>query len=326
MNKSLIKSFMSLIKETVTSWSGDYAQSMGAAIAYYAMFSIAPLLIIVIAIAGMVFGHEAAQNEIVVQLRGLMGDDGAHAIQGLLASANTSGSTTIATIFSVAVLIFGATTVFAELQDAFDRIWRAPARVQTGGIWNLLRSRILSFGMMLAISFLLMVSLIFSAAIAALGKWWGPYFGSREALLQATNFAVSFVMITVLFALIYKVMPRVSVKWRDVWIGAAVTAMLFVAGKLLIGIYIGKTAVASGFGAAASLVVMLIWIYYSAQIFLLGAEFTWVYAKRYGSMRGIETTIKKDAAEIPINGAVKQDASAIRSVDGASAVHPGDAV
>ena len=274
-----------LVKETVLAWQDDYAQSMGAAIAYYAMFSIAPLLVIVVSIAGVIFGNEAAQNEIVAQLRGLMGDEGAHAVQGLLASAQLGGSSIFATIFSVLVLVFAATTVFAELQDAFDRIWRAPARAKTSGMWSLLRARIVSFGMMLAIAFLLMTSLVLSAAIAAIGKWWEPYFGQHESVLQVFNFLISFALITVLFALTYKYMPRVHVKWRDVWIGSAVTSILFEVGKLLIGIYIGKSGVTSGFGAAASLVVMLIWIYYSAQIFLLGAEFTWVYAKRFGSLK-----------------------------------------
>jgi len=276
---------MSLLKKTALSWRENYGQSMGAAIAYYAMFSIAPLLLIVISVAGLIFGREAAQGEIIGQLRGLMGDDGAHAIEGLLASVYKSGTSALATVFSVAILLIGATTVFAELQDALDRIWRAPVRAPSSGVWNLLRARILSVGLMLAIAFLLMVSLVFSAAIAALGRWWGPFFQNWELLLQVTNFFVSFAMTTALFALIYKVMPRVSVAWRDVWIGAGFTAFLFVVGKLLIGIYIGKSGIASGFGAAASLVVLLIWVYYSAQIFLFGAEFTWVFANTYGSRR-----------------------------------------
>jgi len=278
-----IDSTVSLLKETVHAWNANYGQSMGAALAYYAMFSIAPLLLIVISVAGLIFGPDAARGEIIGQLSGLMGADGAHAIEGLLASVYKSGNSLLATIFGVAIVLIGATTVFAELQDAFDRIWRAPLRPKSSGIWNLLRARVLSFGLILGIAFLLMVSLIFSAAIAALGRWWGPYFGNWELLLQTTNVLVSFAMITTLFALIYKVMPRVSVTWRDVWIGAVFTAFLFVMGKLLIGIYIGRTGIASGFGAAASLVVMLIWVYYSAQIFLLGAQFTWVYANNFGS-------------------------------------------
>jgi membrane protein len=241
---------------------------------------------IVISIAGLVFGREAAQGEIFGQLQGLMGEDGAHAVEGLLASASKPESGALAGGLSFGLLAFGATTVFAELQDAFDRIWRVPARPRTNGLWKLLRARVVSFGMMLGIAFLLMVSLVFSAVIAALGNWWGPYFGMGEVVLQTTNLLVSFALITVLFALIYKVMPRAKVEWRDVWIGAAVTSLLFSIGKLLIGLYIGKSAVASGFGAAGSLIVVLIWVYYSAQIFLLGAEFTWIYAHHAGSREG----------------------------------------
>ena len=281
-------SLNALLRETVSSWSDDYAPSMGAAIAFYTLFSIAPLLLIVITIAGMVFGREAAQGEIVAQLQGLMGEEGALAIQGLLASAAKPGSGALAKFLSVGLLVFGATTIFAELQDAFDRIWRVPTRPRDGGLWHLLRARVLSFGMMLGIAFLLMVSLVFSAAIAALGNWWGPFFGMREVMLQLTNFTVSFALTTVLFALIYKIMPRVTVQWRDVWMGAAFTSLLFGVGKLLIGLYIGKSAIASGFGAAGSLIVLLIWVYYSAQIFLLGAEFTWIYAHHAGSRCGEE--------------------------------------
>jgi membrane protein len=177
--------------------------------------------------------------------------------------------------------------VFAELQDALDRIWRAPARDRSGGVWALVRARLLSFGMILGIAFLLMVFLVLSAAVAAFGKWWGGAFGGGLALLQAANLLLGFVMTTGVFALIYKIMPRVRVQWRDVWLGATVTALLFTIGRFLIGQYIGKSGIASGFGAAGSVVVVLVWVYYSAQIFLVGAEFTWVYAKTHGSMRDV---------------------------------------
>jgi membrane protein len=282
----VIKTIYRLLRETVSSWSNDYAPSMGAALAYYTLFSIAPLLLIVISIAGLAFGREAAQGEIVAQLQGLMGEDGAHAVQGLLESASKPERGVIGGMVSFVLLVFGATTVFAELQDAFDRIWRVPARSRSSGLWMLVRARLLSFGMVLGIAFLLMVSLVVSAVISSLGSWWGPYFGMGELLLQATNFAAGFALVTVLFALIYKILPRAHVEWRDVWIGAAVTSLLFGIGKLLIGLYIGKSAVASGFGAAGSLIVLLIWVYYSAQIFLLGAEFTWIYAHHSGSRQG----------------------------------------
>jgi len=275
-----------LVKTAVSSWKEDYAPSMGAALAYYTMFSIAPLLLIVIAVAGMVFGEDAARGEILAQLRGLIGEDGALAIQGLLRSVDERVTGTTVTLTGAVFLFVGSTTVFAELQASLDRIWRAPALAQRQGIWGLLRRRVLSFGMILCIGFLLMVSLVAGAALAALGRWWGPLFEGWEAVAQGIDFALSFAMTTLVFALIYKIMPRVHIRWHDVWIGAAVTALLFTVGKLLIGLYLGKSGVASVFGAAASLVVMLIWVYYSAQIFLMGAEFTWVYAHTFGSRKG----------------------------------------
>ena len=278
------KQSFKLVKETASSWSADYAPSMGAAISYYTLFSIAPLLLIVIAIAGRVFGAEAARGEIFAQLRGLLGDGGAAAVQDMIDAANRHGSGIVATITGVAVLLLGATTVFNELQSAMDRIWRAPARVQASGIWNLLRTRLLSFGMVLGIAFLLMVSLVLSAALAALGKWWTP--AGWEAVMHVLDILLSFGLMTVMFALIYRYIPRVHVAWHDVWIGAAVTALLFAIGKFAIGLYLGKSSVASSFGAAGSLVIMIVWVYYSAQIFLFGAEFTWVYAHEYGSRRG----------------------------------------
>ena len=278
------KQYLGLLKQAASSWSNDYAPSMGAALSYYTLFSIAPLLLIVIAVAGLVFGADAARGAIFDQLEGLMGAEGAKAVEGLLQAANQPREGMIASIVGVVVLIIGATTVFGELQNALDRIWRAPAREQSSGWWTLLRTRLLSFGMILGIAFLLMVSLVMSAMLAALGKLWA--FEGWEALTHALDIVVSFGLVTVLFALIYKMIPRVHVSWHDVWIGAAVTSLLFAIGKFLIGLYLGKSAVASSFGAAGSLVVVMVWVYYSAQIFLFGAEFTWVYAHEFGSRRG----------------------------------------
>ncbi|MEO8754396.1 MAG: YihY/virulence factor BrkB family protein [Casimicrobiaceae bacterium] len=272
-----------LVRKSVLAWIDDYAPSMGAAIAYYTMFSIAPLLIIVIAVAGFVFGQDAVRGEIAAQLSGLIGPDGAKGVQGLVESASQPVQGIVASIVSVALLVIGATTVFGELQSALDRIWRVPVPPKENGIWNLLRTRLFSFGMVLGLGFLLVVSLIASTALAALGSWWGSGFHGREVLLAFVNGAVSFVLITIVFAMIYKLMPRAPIAWNDVWVGAAVTALLFEFGKFLIGLYIGKAALTSGFGAAGSLVVLLVWVYYSAQIFLLGAEFTWVYAQQHGS-------------------------------------------
>jgi len=280
-----LKKTWQLVKAAGSSWIDDYAPSMGAALAYYTVFSIAPVLLIVISIAGLVFGEDAARGEIVAQLQGLMGSDAAKTIEGLLQSVNKPGKGIFSTIVGIVVLLIGATTVFGELQDALDRIWRAPAR-EGSGVWNLLRTRLLSFGLILGVGFLLIASLVVSAGLAALGKWWAPLFGGWEVLAQAVNLLISFGLVTAIFAMIYKIMPRVKIEWHDVWIGAAVTSLLFTIGKFLIGVYIGKSGVASGFGAAASLVVLLVWVYYSAQIFLLGAEFTWVYAHTFGSLKG----------------------------------------
>jgi len=275
-----------LVKQAVSAWVDDYAPSMGAALAYYTMFSIAPLLLIAISVAGLAFGIDAARGEVVVQLRGLMGESAARAIEAMVEGANKPGEGVVSTLIGGALLLVGATTVFGELQDALDRIWRAPERNRRRGVWNLLRERLLSFGLILAIGFLILVSLVFSAAMAALGRWIGPAFAGWELLANAVDFVISFALVSGLFAVIYKVMPRVQVAWHDVWVGAVVTAALFTVGKLLIGVYIGKSGVTSVFGAAGSLAVLLLWVYFSAQIFLLGAEFTWVYAHRLGSLKG----------------------------------------
>jgi len=280
-----------LVKSSVSAWIDDYAPSMGAALAYYTVFSLAPLLLIVIAVAGVVFGQEAVRGEIVNQLAGLMGKESASAVQDLLKSASSPKEGFISSIVGVALLIVGATTVFAELQSALDRIWRVPAPKKASGLWSLLRTRFLSFGMVLGLGFMMLVSLVVGAALSALGNWYGTVFRGWEVVLYCVNVLVSLTMSTTLFAMIYKFMPRARIAWSDVWIGAVVTAVLFEAGKFLIGVYLGKAGVTSGFGAAGSLVVLIVWVYYSAQIFLLGAEFTWVYARAHGShSSGIATT------------------------------------
>ncbi len=286
-----LKDLWGLVKAAVSGWVDDYAQSMGAALAYYTMFSIAPLLLIVISIAGLVFGDEAARGEIFAQLEGMLGAPGATAIQGLLESVRRPAESLAATAFGVVLLMIGATSVFGELQDALDRIWRAPGRAGQSGFWNLIRARLLSFGMILGIGFLLMVSLVASAALAALRKWWGPVFSDWTTVASVIELGTSFLLVTLVFAMIYKTVPRVRIRWTDVWVGAAVTSVLFTAGKFLIGVYIGRSGIASGFGAAASLVVVLVWVYYSAQIFLLGAEFTWAYAHKFGSRRGLAVEV-----------------------------------
>ena len=239
-----------------------------------------------IAVAGLVFGQEAARGEIVFQLGGLVGEEGARAVEELLKSASRPGSSLLAAIVGFATLLIGATSVFAELQSSLDRIWRVPAPQQSFGVLALLRARLLSFGMVIAMGFLLLVSLVIGAALSALDKWSGAMIPGSAVLLSLLNIAFGFVVTTLLFAMAYRILPRVRVAWADVWIGAIVTAALFTIGKYLIGLYLGRAGVSSGFGAAGSLVIILLWVYYSAQIFLLGAEFTWVFAHTRGSRAG----------------------------------------
>lgn len=281
--------FFQLAKSSVTAWQDDYASSMGAAIAFYTVFSIAPLMIIVIAVAGFVWGEDAVRGELIRQLGTLIGMDGAVSIQSLLRSVNKPTQGIAATTVSVVILIWGSTQVFAELQSALDRIWQVPASMKKSGILNTFRTRLLSFGLVLTLAFLLLVSLMTSAGLAALAQWSGGLFPRWEFLLQSLNTAVSLLATTVLFAMIFKFMPQAKIAWRDVWTGAIVTAILFEAGKILIALYVGKSSALSSLAAAGSLVAILIWVYYAAQVFLLGAEFTWLYATRYGSrVNGVE--------------------------------------
>jgi membrane protein len=274
-----------LLGQLWAAWRADYATSMGAALAYYTMFSLAPLLLIVISVAGLVFGEAAARGEIQAQLDNLMGPRSASAVQDLLASVRQPSQGVAATALGVVLLLAGAASVFGELQDALDRIWRAPAKGPANGWLALLRSRLLSIGMILALGFLLTVSLVASAVVAALGNTLKPFFAGWDTVVALGSSIGGFLLAAALFALIFKVMPRVHVMWKDVWIGALFTAGLFALGKSLIGLYIGRSGAASGFGAAGSLVVVLLWVYWSAQILLIGAEFTWVYANLFGSRR-----------------------------------------
>ena len=271
-------------------WIDDFAPSMGAAISYYTVFSLAPLLVIVIAVAGAVFGREAVQGEIVGQLQGLIGREGAIAVQGLIKSASEPAKGLVAGIISIGVLLVGATTVFAELQSALDRIWHVPEKEKPSGLWAVLRARVLSFGLILGLAFLLMVSLSISAGISAFGSFASGLLPGWEVLLQGVNMALAVGITTVLFAMIFKFMPSVEIDWKDVWVGAGVTAVLFEVGKFAIGLYLGKSGVNESFAAAGSLVVLLAWVYYAAQIFLLGAEFTKVYSDDNGSHAGVNAS------------------------------------
>ena len=280
---NFISRFRHLVMETVTRWLDDYAPSMGAALAYYTLFSLAPLLVIVIALAGFVFGRDAVEGQIVLELKDLIGPQGATTIEALVKSASNPKVGTVAIVIGLVTLLIGATSVFSELQSDLDRIWRAPPHPNEGWL-GLVRQRLGAFSMVMGIGFLLLTSLVISAALAALGTWWSAWFGNAAALLEVANFVVSFVLTTLLFAMIYKILPRVAIEWRDVWVGSAVTALLFTLGKVAIGLYLGKSGVATAYGAAGSVVILLIWVYYAAQIFLLGAEFTHVYAQTRGSL------------------------------------------
>jgi len=274
-----------LFKTSIQGWIDDNASSMGAALAYYTVFSLAPLLLMVIAIAGLWYGNEAAQGALLAQFDNLIGSNGAQAVRAILNSANNWRGGLISMAISAGTLFIGATMVFAELQRDLDLIWKAEENARPVGIWGFVRTRLLSFGLIIGVGFLLIVSLALSAGIAAVSTLWGEWFKNLEIVLQLVNVLVSFAVITALFALIYKVLPNVPISWSDVWMGAAVTSLLFALGKFLIGLYIGKSAISSSFGAAGAFVVLIVWIYYSAQIFLLGAEFTYVYARLYGSQR-----------------------------------------
>ena len=268
---------------------------MGAALAFYTLFSIAPILIIALSIAGWVFGPHTAEKEMLAQLQGLTGNAGAEATHELLNSAHYSDKKGLAAVVGVITLLIGATSVFGELQHALDIIWGTPEREPESGWWKLVRARLLSFGMVLGVGFLLLVSLIASAVLAAFGEWLQARVNGLAAVLPLLDVAVSFGMTVVLFAMIYKYVPREKIAWRDVWIGAAVTAFLFAIGKSLIGLYLGRSSFSSAYGAAGSLIVLLLWIYYSAQIFLFGAEFTRAFAYSQGSRVTLSGTIHATA-------------------------------
>jgi membrane protein len=274
-----------LCYETVNEWVNDRASRKGAALAFYTVFSLAPILILSIAIAGLFFGQEAARGEIFGQVKDLLGADAAAAVQAMIQSASRPGAGLIATAIGVVTLCIGATTALAELKDGLDQIWNAPPE-RTSGFWYFLRKRLLSIGLILSLGFLLLVSLVFSALVSALARTWSPT-DTTGLVLQGVNFVFSFALVTLLFAMIYKILPSVHIAWKDVAIGSLITATLFSIGKALIGVYLGNSAVASSYGAAGSVILVLIWVYYSAQIFLLGAEFTKVYAHTYGSRRNL---------------------------------------
>ena len=277
----VLKAIWSLMWDAANGWLDHRASRTGAALAFYTVFSLAPVLILSIAIAGFVFGEAAARGEIVGQIGDLVGPQGAQLVQSVLQNASRPGAGFIATVVSIVTLILGANTALAELKTGLDQTWNVPPEKRSG-FWYSVRTRLLSVGLILSLGFLLLVSLVISAALTALEK-----FSSGEMLINTVltwvNFLFAFVLVTTLFATIYKVLPSVKIAWRDVTIGSLVTAVLFTAGKFAIGAYIGNSGVASSYGAAGSVVLILIWVYYSAQILLYGAEFTHAFAYRFGS-------------------------------------------
>ena len=273
----------SLLKATAFEWLDDQAPTLGAALAYYTVFSLAPLLIISIALAGLVFGAEAAQGQIFDQLRGLLGDAGGKAMQEIVQSASAEPKTgVVATVIGFVTLLFGASGAFGQLQASLNIIWGVQPKPGRG-ILGIIRDRILSFGCILVVGFLLLVSLLLTAAIAFVGKQFGTMVPGMEALIQLFNSMLSLAVITLLFAMMFKILPDANIAWRDVWIGAFITALLFTLGKFALGFYLGRSGVASSYGAAGSLIVLLVWVYYSSQIVFFGAEFAQVYANRFGS-------------------------------------------
>lgn len=272
-----------LLKTTYQEWSDDNASRLAAALSYYTAVSIAPLLIIVIVIVGFFYGEQAARGQLVAQIQGLVGVEGAKFIQDVIANAHKPTVGTIAGILSIATLLWGSTNVFDQLHTSLNEIWDIEVK-QTTGILAKLKERFFSFTLVLGVGFLLLVSLVLSAVLTGLSHWFGQLVPGAEWLWEIVNFVISFGVVTLLFGLIYKILPDAEIAWRDVWWGAAVTALLFTIGKFLLGLYLGNTS--SAYGAAGSLVVFLLWVYYSAQILFLGAEFTQVYANKHG--KGIQ--------------------------------------
>ena len=282
---SFLRRVFAMVGRAAQEWLSHRAASKGAALSFYTLFSLAPILVLVLAIAGFFYGQRAVQGELFSQLQGLVGPRGAEAIQMLLAGARNHEEGRTATIVASLWLWIGATSVFAELKSSLDEMWQAP---DTGsGLWNLIRTRLVSFGLILVLAFLMLVSLVISAALAILARYWGGI-PIEALLLELLSFMVGFAVIASMFAVIYKMLPRVHLSWEDVWVGALGTAALFMIGKYAIGAYIGNSGVTSSFGAAGSLIAVLLWVYYSAQIFFFGAEFTRQYALWFGSLRDAE--------------------------------------
>lgn len=276
------QSIWSLLRQTFADWSEDKAPQLGAALAFYTALSIAPLLVLALAAAGAVFGAEAARGQIAEQMEQLVGEAGSQAIEDMIASAREPKAGTMAAVLGVITLLFGASGVFGQLQDALNTIWEVKPKPGRG-FFGVIRDRFVSVAMVMGIVFLLLVSLLVTTALASLDQWTSRLPEALAWAAQGLNFVISFAVITLLFAMMFKVLPDVKMAWSDVWLGAAVTAALFTVGKFAIGLYLGHSSMAASYGVAGSFVVLLVWVYYSAQILFFGAELTQVYANRYGS-------------------------------------------
>ena len=272
-----IKTWIPLAKQTFDKWSAHQAPRLGASVAFYSLLSFAPLLLLVTTIVALVFDRNTAQHSLMEQARQMIGDRGADSVKSLLASAQKPSSGIVASVIAFITLLFGASGVFGELRDALNTIWDAQPNEESG--WRgMIKQKLFSFGMVLSVGFLLLVSLLLSAGLAVIGKFFGQLVPLPVPLLEAINFLVSLAVITFLFALLFKFVPARTISWRSVRVGAILTALLFTIGKFLLGLYLGKAGVGSAYGAAGSLVAVIVWVYYSAQIFFFGAEFTRVYA------------------------------------------------
>lgn len=277
-----LKEIWATTKETFEDWSDDNASRLAAALAYYSLLSLAPLLVIAIAVTGLFVGADAARGQVAGELGSVVGGDAAQGIQAIAANARSPSAGIVGTIVGVVTLFVGASGVFGELQSSLNTVWEVKPKPGRG-IWGEIKARFWSFSMVLGVAFLLLVSLVLSSALSAIGGKFSGWLPGGEALWQVVNFAFSLAVITAVFALIFKYVPDAIVKWRDVWLGAFVTAVLFTIGKLLLGLYLGKAAVGSAYGAAGSIIALVVWVYYATQIFLVGAEFTQVQARRRGA-------------------------------------------
>jgi membrane protein len=287
-----------MLKSAFQAWNQDNASRLAAALAYYTIFSIAPLLILVIAIAGFFFDSSAARDQLMGQIQSLVGDNGAEFLRTALDNANRPGQNSgwIATIVSIVLLLVGSTGVLVQLQTALNEVWDVQADPERG-LGNIVRKRLLSLGMILAIGFLLLVSLVISSVIAGFSAYFNSLAPGLDSLIQILNFAVAFGITTLLFALVFKYVPDVIITWGDVWFGAIVTALLFSIGKFVIGLYLGNSGFASSYGAAGSVIILLVWIFYSAQILFFGAEITQIFAQRFGSqIRPNKYAVPQEAA------------------------------